>query len=132
MAAAGNGHAPASHRTNVQFEPNGLWAKLGLNPMPMNATEHPLPAEIQPQRTKNRMNTSTKIQIQPRRAWRTLAMLTATALALWRLAPAAWANGAAYYLDPNGGATAGFDVGSGTYAQSSVQWISSPTGSGTE
>ncbi len=58
-------------------------------------------------------------------------MSVATLLALGDLAPAVWANGAPYYLDPNGGTTDGFDVGSGTYAQSSVQWNPNTNGIGT-
>src|ERR1035441_6909916 len=78
------------------------------------------------------MKNQNKIQIQPRRQWRTLNLFAGGLLALLFVAPAALANGTPYYLDPNGGATAGFDVGSGTYAQSSVQWILSATGSGTD
>ena len=52
--------------------------------------------------------------------------------ALWLfLAPAALANGTAYYLDPNGGSTAGFGPGTGTYAESGVVWNPSSTGIGT-
>ena len=97
----------------------------------MNATSHPVPAETMLPNQKHSMKTRLQSHIQPRRQWRTLNVFVGGLLALGVFAPAARPNGTAYYLDPNGGATAGFDVGSGTYAQSTVQWNPSATGIGT-
>lgn len=77
------------------------------------------------------MKTNPKFPMQSRRQPRRLPVFAGTLPALLCLARAAWANGAVYYLAPNGGATAGFDVASSDCNQNSVQWIASSSGIGT-
>src|ERR1700677_3170296 len=78
-----------------------------------------------------KLNPYPKLQAMRTRPGRSFNVLAGAVLTALCFAQNAWANGTAYYLDPNGGTTAGLGAAGSAYLQSNAQWNPNANGIGT-